>query len=492
MTAWFEWPALRFDRRPLPRTINYQRAVWGKVHGAPTDFRWIARSDDFGRDQPELDRKLSLGAEDVPANFQAWRNLGDRCYAINAYRSRAIDAAGRRDFLEKQILEWRVPAGIPPLVGALLLLPHVAAMNDSIWWDQSTAESWTPLDVHLRIHSDDLLPLSVDESALTDAIERGRRVLLDIAGLPVLQRLYGQLLAGTQPAFLTGVNEPLPPEAIAALLLPLPRDTADHMSIAGWIPSSRPSFNELALRWDVIIAPPEQPLPLIKSVPNAEAETLARQLAGEAPVSVRRAPAIQEAARVPRRTRPRPGLQLELTPPDSRAPKIVHELYDFARCVDRRWLTPDDVRQAWRLSRVTASDALIVLLCDWIHEVEQQRSAFAFADAEQWCVKVDLLRSAALVLAPSASILRIAPASGSRVPALFFGPVLERGQYDTLFGLGEEPLRGLLEQTLSCPIATHWHDMLRQWQQQWSEYSTRARSLASGALIAHPRPQPVL
>ena len=51
-----------------------------------------------------------------------WRTLADQCFALVSYPSRAIDTAGRSSFLEKQVLAWRRPIGIPAALGALLLL----------------------------------------------------------------------------------------------------------------------------------------------------------------------------------------------------------------------------------------------------------------------------------------------------------------------------------------------------------------------------------
>jgi hypothetical protein len=492
MTELFQWPALRSDGHDLPAFVDYQRAVWGKVHGAPTDFRWIAQSDDFGHDRPDVQPQLSLGAEDVHARFQLWRNLGDRCYAVGAYPSRAIDAAGRRGFLEKQILEWRIPTGVPPILGALLLLPHVATMTDAIWWDRAAGDVWAPLEIHLPILSLDHEPLAVDQNTLDAAIERGRRILREAVELPWLRRFYDQILAGGRPAFLTGPLQPLAPEALAALLLPLPRAMADHISIAGWIPTSGPAFTDLATRWDAMLIPPDLSVPSMVYAPSGQAERLARQLLDGEPVfsPVRTAPkpiAAPRALKIRREGPPRPSMKLDLAPPEPEAPAILHKLHDFALAVDRRWLTPSDLRNSGGAPPFAGDEVAAGLLCDWVRQVKEQHPPHA--DERQWQVKIDLLRSAAFALAPRQETLRVdLPESDSRVPALFFGLLIDRNHCDALFKLGERPLTELVNQTLACSLSEEWDKKLRRWLEQWGAGSKnqKTRDLIGSALKSYP------
>jgi hypothetical protein len=494
MTELFQWPALRSDGYDLPAFVDYQCAVWGKVHGAPTDFRWIAQSDDFGRDRPDVQPQLSLGGEDVAARLQSWRNLGDRCYAVGAYPSRAIDAAGRRGFLEKQILEWRVPAGVPPILGALLLLPHVAAMTDAIWWDRAAGDVWAPLEIHLPILAADHEPLAVEQNGLDAAIDRGRRALREAVELPTLRTFYDQILAGGRPAFLIGLLQPLPPEALAALLLPLPREIADHISIAGWIPTSRPALTDLATRWDVMVIPPDLSVPPMVSAPGEEAERMARQLLDDDPVFLRPRTAPKPVAatrpiKIRREGPPRPGMKLDLAPPEPNAPAILHTLHDFALAVDRRWLTPSDLRNSGGAPPFANDEVAADLLCDWVREVKEQQPPHA--DERQWQVKVDLLRSAAFALAPRQQTLRVdLPESDSCVPAFFFGLLIDRNHCDALFKLGERPLNELVNQTLVCSLSGEWDEKLRRWLEQWGAVSgnQKARDLIGSALKSHPRP----
>ena len=482
MTRLRDWPALTIDAS-FPDCLEYERGVWGKVHGAPTDYRWIALSPDFGRDRPDLQSQLNLGAEDVPMRFQAWRNLGDRCCAVTAYPSSAIDAAGRRGFLEKQILEWRRPAKIPAALGALVLLPRVAELTDAIWWESNVSQLLSQSGIHLQISDSDHAPVAMDEDQLLQVIERGRQMLCDAVSEQSLEQLYDQLLSGQQPACLSGLQRPLPPEALAALLLPLPRDVADRISLAGWIPASRPSLTELGTRWDVLVTAPGQADPSFssRSRPKARRTVEALLEADSRTVFVEEVPASAEVVvevQVPLPTASsappfRPGVELELTCVEPEAASILWRLYEFAIAPDRRWLDPDmlaaQIRGETQVRRESAR-----ALRDWVWQLRKQQPSYA--DERQWQVKIDLLRSAAMVLVPEpATLVSVGrPDAKSRIPALLFGLMFNTyKECDRLAGFGEEALRYLLEQSLTCAGASVWSTRMRPWLQRWQRESQR-------------------
>jgi len=474
----FYWPALQCQTRPA--SLDFERGVWGKAHGAPTDFRWLAISDAFAADRSDVHRQLNLGVEDVAASFPAWRSAGDRCYAVSAYPSRATDAAGRRGFLEKQVLEWRRSDTVPAALGALLLLPHVARMTDAVWWDRVAGERWSQTEV-LRIDAAE--PLAVDEENLAATIERGRSALGEVFDERSLWQFYEQLLASARPAFLPGLQQPLPPEALAALLLPLPRDFADRISLTGWIPTSRPLFADLANRWDGVVTSPQQITPPMTKPFDRRAEAMARQLlAGEpsvvAPPKAIAVPAAPPAAVIevgsPRASNLRPERELALTPPPSGAAPMVVELYEFARSAERRWLTPKSLNGTGRIPCFAPHDPAARLLCEWVRQVRAQPPSDA--DPEQWQVKVDLLRSAALVLVPDAATVETVgvPEAESRVPALLFALLLDERHADQqLAGLGPKTLGELLDQSFLCEGRDRWSDRLRTWLREWARVSRR-------------------
>lgn len=499
MSTALQWPALQVEEQRLPRSIDYERAVWGKVHGAPADFRWIARTADFGAGRQDVPRQLNLGAEDVLAHFSAWRNLGDRCHAVTIYPSRAIDAAGRRGFLEKQVLEWRRPPHVPAVFGALLLLPAAARLSDEIWWGRDV-----PFDAdnHLSIDDADHQPLAIDEDTVADAIERGRQTLRETVSRRTLELLYDQLLAGRSPAFLGGLLEPLTAEALAALLLPLPRELADRVSVAGWIPTSRPSFDDLATRWDIVVTAPEQAVPRMPPPPTEQAMEMAEELLATEPAPFRQfvdrvQPAIAPSAVAPspapvvaaagrsKDDRLWPGLMLDLQPPNVEAGEMLKELWEFARAPNRRWLDPRTLK-ARRLPKLTAQTAEARILNEWVTEVRKQKPDYVHP--EQWNVKVDLLRSAAVVLVPEPSTLQKVGGPGSdRVPILLFALMMESPQqWDRLLGLGQKGLSEALGQSARC-ASRYWVGLLRERLRKWREVRPDVRELIDRAFNSECR-----
>ncbi len=247
-----DWPALR---GPLPPAVAYERGIWGKAHGAHSDYRWLARSRDFARGRSQLGRQLNLGLEDRPCVATAWRVVDGACYAAGSYPSRAADAAGRRGFLEKQVLEWHRQGAAPAVAGAFLLLPEVAALDDEVWWSRRAAAAWSDPTFALPIAGPGDR-LTASELRLAEELAAGLAELRrSNVGDKRLAELYAAILEGRRPACLRGLKEPLPPRALAALMLPLPRELADRLSLAAWMPSSRGALAELGRNWDVVVCP---------------------------------------------------------------------------------------------------------------------------------------------------------------------------------------------------------------------------------------------
>ena len=254
-----DWPALsgwNLDRsQPGLRT---ERAVWGKVQGIGAGFRWIARSLGFGRDPggeaPDLERRLRAGSEDRPRRACAWRVLPGRYLAVVFYPSRARDAAGRGEMLERQILEWRPVLGLPPALAALALLPEAAILDDDVWWGRQLAAPWTDPAFSLPIAPGDCPSIELDPGRIGQTLESGIAELAARVGPEALRDLYADLIAGTRPALLRGLDGPLGPEALAALLVPLPPPLAERLSLLGWVPGARLEPADLASSWDLAVA----------------------------------------------------------------------------------------------------------------------------------------------------------------------------------------------------------------------------------------------
>lgn len=272
-----QWPALDVDGATLPERLAYERGIWGKVHGAPSDYRWIATTPAFAGKRRGVERELTFAGEDAPVPFTAWRVLGSTCYAMSAYPSAARDAAQRSGFLEKQIIEWERRPDVPAVLGALLLLPVVASYDASSHWDQHGDARWSESDFALDLASDSHSPLVVQ--SLETTIAAGLRALTAAVTQQSLAELYGALLAGGRGLHLRGLKEPLRPEALAALLLPLPRAIAEELSMSAWFPSSRATdVDELQRRWNVI-AGPGTPSVATHATPDADQIAAAQLMA---------------------------------------------------------------------------------------------------------------------------------------------------------------------------------------------------------------------
>ncbi len=496
MIASLTWPALQPAPQPLPSQLDYARGVWGKVHGASSDFRWIAYSDGFNRYGNGLERELNLGAEDNPCKAFFWRPLSRNTqpvgyYAVVGYPSRAADAAGRQGFLEKQVLEWPCSADLPAALGALLLLPATAPWTDDIWWSRYREQPWSQPEFALPIAAAECMPVTCSEALLADIIERGLQALTAVDP-ETLRECYARLLAGQRPACLHGLSQPLAPEALAALLLPLPRPVADSLSLAGWIPAHRYSLEELGKRWDLLVLPKAIAMPALSSKAERQLEAAGRMVEAlweRKPGLLAATPAVTTAVDTVREpqtfvekavtanplsdpARPiLPGALLTLTEPGPNAPSFIHELYEFARAVDRRWLDPTSLEANYPqgLSPLPIQSSEANLLCRWVREVESQRPFYA--DKAQWQVKVDLLRALALILVPDPDTpAQVGLPQSGRIPALLYAVLLrEPGTRDALVALGTDGLSEIIRQSLDCRMIQGMRSWLSAWRRQTSE-----------------------
>ena len=504
----FSWPALAGGARPS--ALRCERAVWGKAHAARTDFRWLAQSAGF--DQPPaggLLAELNLGTEDRPQRAVAWRILpGERrCYAVVGYRSRATDLAGRQGFLEKQVLEWRLPADVPAAWGATFLLRYVEQLDDSIWWERRAELAE---DDHRLLEIAPLELADCDEAPFLAAVESGLLAVREAADEATLTRFYLDLLAGRRPAALFAATRPLPATGLAALLLPLSRDLADRLSLAAWVPSQRPALDDLGRRWDALVTS-DQP-PAAAESPDREelqfsARTMAARLLGDSspfpvelpeplselfpgldsiggpePVAVDPARRYRPPQRgsgapgAPSPTADAAGGPHALRPPPPDASAILSRLRDFAADPQWRWLDPQQLPQLWQVDvePLKGGDAEQAreLLASWISELEAHPPEHAHR--EQWEVKVDVLRSAALVLAPAAATLqRVGLPTGKRVPALLFALALDDRVRGQLLLLGDDGLRRAVDQSLAC-LPSPWRSRVESWLRAWERSRSNA------------------
>jgi hypothetical protein len=224
------WPAFG-DWRPQPSgEVVCQRAVYGKVHRAPTDYRWIAYSGGIAPGKMKLEREVALGSEDAPLTLYAWRYDALGAYAIKCYPSRAVDAAGRPAGLEKQVLYVPSTIDLPPAALAFLMLGEIAAAEDSIWWDAWRDPRWQGMDFFLPVPE-----ARVSLENLEQSIEQGRAELREAATEGAVEQFFSA--TEKAPPAILSVEKPLPPLALAALLLPFERRATEKIGIAGGLPS---------------------------------------------------------------------------------------------------------------------------------------------------------------------------------------------------------------------------------------------------------------
>lgn len=235
-----DWPALsHLPSYPVSK-LAFERAIWGKVEGARTDFRWIGRSAGFRGHLHGVERALTVSSEDQPRTAPLWLRWEGSYYAVSCYPSRARDATGRPGLLEKQIAEWRSD-GIPPALGALVLLPHVAIFTDESWMGTARDPRWWDPGFMLELERSEC---AITREKVFSTISEGLHRLRNIAD-PVLEEFYAEVIEGRRPALLASGDEPLTPEALGVLMLPFRDEIASDLSLAGWIPSDRADMDEL-------------------------------------------------------------------------------------------------------------------------------------------------------------------------------------------------------------------------------------------------------
>lgn len=400
-----QWPALSgLERVPARAQVPCDRGVWGKIHQAATDYRWIGRSPGFGAGLRRPEEVLAVGPVEVPRRAFGWRVLDRRRFALVTAASRAVDRAQRSGFLESEILELTALADDWPLAAQALAALDTLEAAPVVEWGLAAESLALAAEAERRLPAPPNLVL--DSSKLTEIVARGRAGLATRAALADgrhrLVALYDRLLSGRAPGVAWwATGEPLGAAALGCLLLPLPAERARHLSLLGWVFAPRVDPATFANRWDLVVTPDEPPS--TPGQPSAEAERLVDLLL--------------EGPKAPR-ARPSPAASPFEAPAEGSSPWLV-SLYEFARDPARRWFVPE-VTGPWP----PAAEA-VRLLAAWIEALE--RHPPPEVHPEQWRTKADQLRSAAWALAPGPETeARIGSFASGRIGREWFAEVVQR------------------------------------------------------------------
>jgi len=492
------WPALSGAAALLGEVLRCEIGIWGKVHRQASDYRWIARSSGFAGQAPDLHRRLRIGSEDRAVRATAWRApwepTGQDYFAIGTYASRALDAAQRAGVLEKQVLHWHRPsAEVPAALAALLLLPAVAHTDDRLWWDRVGEGDWQRPDYALPLGADACPRLRIARADLEAAVAAGIDTLLEALDQPSLAALYAGLLAGVRPVMLRGQGSPLPPAALAALLLPLTAEQAGRLSLSAWVPGVLIDPLDLAHNWDLVVTAQSGAAPEVASEFMERGAVLAQALVNRDPDCLGppgRVHAGSAAAFEP----PDPGQRHPAQPPRPRGtpidsadsgayPRRMHlvltvavespglrYLYHFAdrialRRLDLSLLAADLIDAGGRPLPAPGEDPAGHPLISWIETL--QETLPVGVDASEWGIKIDQLRAAALFLLPHPHTLaRVGLPDDPRVPALLCALAADPAAAEALAAHGESALRRMIDQSLACPDAPLVAD-IRAWVTDW-------------------------
>lgn len=514
MSAWAEWPACAGADPVLPERLDVERGIWGKAQGASTDYRWLARSPGMPSDA-KIAASVVMGAEDVPVSAQLWRPLvGGATCAVGCYPSQARDAFGRPGLIEKQILLWGRPGALPAVLGALLLLPRVAALDHGDWWHMRRDRRWKEPAFCLPL---DRLFVPVDSGSIDDLLSTGLQALKDATTEEALSAFYARVLDRRRPAFFEGIKRPLRPEALAALLLPLQRPLADCLAVAGWMLDEDYAPRDRENAWDIVVGtararvappsshavhleaakacaraiirgvPPERSrssAPVALAAPSAASpsattappfpsrEELAQTMpayirAGRLPddiVAALRVSAPQRADRLCDLVHA--GIPRELLEPELQGERRELRIALFALSGET-WLDPEtfarDLRQPLR---VLDDDPLRLLFPAIVARLEADASRIPHR-AVTLRTKAAALRAAAIALCPgSLGADMLSGISVREVAPLLFAPQLVSDEWPRLVDMGRNELQSAIRLSLRCPSRLD-RNRVWGWLHQW-------------------------
>jgi len=463
------WPCLKGWSGDIDATAA-ARAIYGKVHRAPADYRWFAWSSGFGDQGPSpLESELSLGIEDsISSPVYCWRCSPGSAIAVKCYPSRAFDASGRPAIIEKQILLVTPDGAAPPGALAFFLLPQAVPLEDDIWWSTWQDVRWRTQGYRLPIADANCPVITAEE--FEARLDQGVAQLLEAVSGSSLERFYAQLMAGEGTALLAASAE-LSPLALAALLLPLSRAATETISIAGGIPSTQPNLQRLA-HWKAVACPP------------------ATKLGDGPPVAeTHRAAAAEFVRKLERSISPNSHA---FAPPVGSMSRSGQWLREFLES-EERWLVPGcpgkmSLRHVGPLSAVDDAEEAIFLR-DQVRSFVSRVEARPNGDEKRHLeTKADLLKALLLALCPGSDSLKAVSVPSGRIPALLFAPRIEARDWGLFAQYTEADFQDLASQSLHGDVIPAFHNEVVIWLEEVAARPEcgKAQAYARQALIANP------
>jgi len=478
MSDLLAWPAL--SGTSIPAEMLLDRAIWGKAHAARSDFRWLAASPGFFRARSDFAHELKAGREQAPWSGAGWKALSDAHCAIAFRPSAARDAFGRGGFLEKHVWNWGDDGATAPAIAALLLSGEVAGAGALEW-----KGPWAHLDwaIDRFIAPIETLRLQVELGIIGTAFDRGMEFLRNVVLPEELESFFAGVEAGESPAVLGGLTASLPLEAIAALLLPLPRQLADRFSMPGRVPDAPWPAHGAASGWNGVAC--ERNLPPRRASGGGYAAVWTRAILDDCPPRYENAPRRSAApARVPP-----PATAAKITPARSAGLELdemiasgarfeelsqllrsidgsLHTLVQFA-CSREYWREASELVPAERTPFAEDSaEARVLEAC----VTRGDRAVQGSAGSRMAAAKADLLRSACICLSPSPrSTIHLDNIVSPEVAPLLFATQLRWDATPQLGLMGYEVCALAIQRSLGCRSLEHRARMM-VWLDEWPRH----------------------
>jgi len=286
-----EWPALQ-EASVSPRPVALDRGVHGKVQGDSNELRWLAASPGFLEASQDLERRLRIGKTHDRGFGLYWRALPDGCYAAMAIMPSGVyDATDRPALIQRQVWLWSSSPGAArqaaPVQVALGLLGEMARLSEEAVWEGTPSSFWEDHRSMRAVEGLVKYPTGLDAPGLAEQLEQGREDLAEVLDQAQLASIYQSLLVPEAPPMLVPLPRPLSPQALICLLLPLPRELADGVSLAGWLMSREVTPDVLEGNWDVAFCHADHERRVAPLEPGGRARSMAEALIAGDPRRIR-------------------------------------------------------------------------------------------------------------------------------------------------------------------------------------------------------------